>query len=86
MLTEKVSVNVMPNPAKDFTNVIFHNSSDKVGLELSTSNGKIVYYKILNNVIAGAQEKISLAGLAKGVYILKITTGNATQVEKVAVY
>jgi hypothetical protein len=40
---------------------------------------------VLNNIYKGMTEKISLAGLSKGSYFLKIITDKGTQTEKIIV-
>ncbi|MEO8711741.1 MAG: reprolysin-like metallopeptidase, partial [Parafilimonas sp.] len=80
------TINVHPNPAKDFTNVVFNASANKCDLELSSSAGKIVYRKSLNNISKGNTERIPLTGFSKGVYMLKITTDTGTQTQQIVVY
>ncbi len=76
---------VQPNPAKDFTTVMFNASSNTCNLTLSNANGKIVYSRTVNTIYKGITEKISLAGLSKGIYFLNITTDKGAQTEKIIV-
>ena len=76
---------VQPNPAKDFTNIIFATSAARTEIVLSDPSGKIISHKKIEGVNAGAVEKISLRGLAKGNYFIKITSGTETRTEKIII-
>jgi hypothetical protein len=76
---------VQPNPAQEFTNVIFNTSSGNCSLILTNSEGRTVYSKTLNAVYKGRIEKISLAALSRGTYFLRIITDKGTQTQKIIV-
>lgn len=76
---------VQPNPARNFTNVYFNADYSNCSLSLTNGNGKPVFAKTLQSVTKGTNETVSLAGLSKGVYFLKITTEQGTQTEKIVV-
>ncbi len=78
-------IKVQPNPAKTYTTVIFNTVSGACRLTLTTNEGKKMFTKTLNVVTKGTTEKISLAGLSKGVYFLIISTDTGTQTEKIIV-
>jgi GH18 family chitinase len=70
---------VYPNPAVNNLNVSFEVSkSIDAKVELINSLGSIVSIKNLGIVSAGNQTvKVPTSGLAEGVYLVKVTTGNA---------
>jgi len=83
--TIATAVKVQPNPAKEYTNVIFNTVSYNCSISLSNNEGKTIYTKTFNNVYKGMVEKISLTGLSRGNYFIKIVTDNGTQTEKIIV-
>ena len=78
-------INVQPNPAKDYTTVLFNSAYKNCNLILTDESGKQVYQKEIGAVSKGTAEKISLSGLAKGVYFLKIVSEEKTQTQKIIV-
>ncbi len=76
---------VQPNPAKSFTTVFFHSSYAKCNISVTNTNGKVVYTKALSAVEKGTSQTVSLSGLSKGVYFLKVTTEKGSQTEKIVV-
>lgn len=69
-------VNVYPNPAH---NAIFINATSKISeIEIFNSLGATVYK---NSKFTG--NRIDISNLAKGIYLLKITNGNATTTKKI---
>lgn len=78
-------ISVQPNPANTYTNVIFNSTVKNCTLVLTNADGKIVLTKTLNSISKGSTEKISLQQFTKGVYFLKISTGEQIQTEKIIV-
>ncbi|MEP6682335.1 MAG: T9SS type A sorting domain-containing protein, partial [Parafilimonas sp.] len=82
---KKTTVSVVPNPAKDFFNITFNESTKNAALILTDANGKTVYSKNVSSISAGQTEKVSIQNFSKGYYFLKIKTDNGTQSEKIMV-
>ncbi len=78
-------ISVHPNPANSYTNVIFNSALKNCTLVLTSANGKVLLNKTLSSIAKGSTEKISLQQFTKGVYFLKISTGEQTQTEKISV-
>jgi hypothetical protein len=76
---------VQPNPAKDFTNIVFNSAQKNVEIILSDASGKILSRKTLEAVNEGSIEKISLHNLNKGSYFIKISSDSGTKTEKVII-
>jgi len=69
----KVDLQIYPNPATDFVSL---KSTDKVtNVEVFDLSGKRIELPLLNN-------QLDVRSLAKGVYVLKITTGKASYQKK----
>jgi hypothetical protein len=77
--------NLYPNPAKNNTTLFALNSYTKAGIAISDMNGKIVYRTTVTNIVAGQQFIIPVQQLAKGLYIIKITTDQDTDTQKLIV-
>lgn len=75
----KQFVNIYPNPAKDVLHI--SNSSVKnIQAQLMDITGKLIAEKeVLTN------ETFDLMGLSKGLYLVKLSSGNETTVQKIAV-
>ena len=64
------------------------NLGDKINnlqttINLIDSLGRIVKEKVLNNNSSEINERIDLRDLSKGIYFVKITQGNFSQVKKI---
>lgn len=78
-------ITVQPNPAKNYTSIIFNEALHNCTVTLSNNNGKIVFNKNFNELLKGTTEKISLAGLNKGIYFLKVVGDDGLQTEKMVI-
>ena len=78
-----ISFKAFPNPTNDKLTVFYKlEGADYVTLTLTDVNGRIVYEKMTPSVKNGS-ETISLQDLAKGVYVLKMTTLTESKTEKI---
>ncbi len=70
---------VYPNPVKG--QLFFRTNKDEniATVRISTVNGKTVYAQQFENIQAGAQNKINVAALGKGVYYLEFISNNNKQ-------
>lgn len=70
--------NVYPNPS----NGSFTIESDSAGsVEIMNMNGKIVY----SATTESGKTKLNVPGLARGVYMLRLTSGNSSQLKKMVI-
>ena len=76
---------MQPNPANNYTNIIFNTAVKNCTLVLTNATGKIVLNKTFSSIDKGSTEKISLQQFTRGVYFFKISTGVQTQTEKIIV-
>lgn len=68
-----------PNPVKDQLILVTNISVNKATVKISNAGGKVVYIKQFENIQPGAQNKINVAGLGKGVYYLEFISDNNKQ-------
>jgi reprolysin-like metallo-peptidase family M12B/type IX secretion system substrate protein len=78
-------ISVQPNPANNYTNIIFNFPVKNCTLFLTNADGKVLLNKTLGSIAKGSTEKILLQQFSKGVYFLKISTGEQIQTEKIIV-
>lgn len=78
-------ISVQPNPANNYTNVIFNVEIKSGTLVLTNEQGKILINKTLNSIEKGFTEKISLQQFTKGIYFIKISSGTQSQTEKIVI-
>lgn len=76
----KVEVSVYPNPANNTLNVFV---SEDAHVELTDMSGRVI--ASVNNVLADEKQEISVAGVADGVYMLKVWNGAFVSTSKVVV-
>jgi hypothetical protein len=80
------SIKVFPNPASDILNVSFNaTEAQSVTLDLLSITGSTLLSKNLGSVQGSHAEQLNLSGLAKGVYILRMTSDQGMKMTKVVV-
>jgi len=78
-------ISVQPNPAHNYTNVIFNTAIKTGNLTVTNSAGEIILNKPLAAIEKGTTEKILLQSFAKGVYFIKISSGTQSQTKKIVI-
>jgi uncharacterized delta-60 repeat protein len=77
------SVTIAPNPVRDVFNLELDNKhGGAVRVEVVSITGRMEKGFTLNKTTGKSRHALSLAGLAKGEYILRITSGGVTQTSK----
>jgi len=80
-LDRPISVNIYPNPARSFITIrIGISNGEKLSVILLNTAGQINEVPTANT---GTQVTLYTAGLAKGIYFVKITQGQRTEVKKI---
>jgi hypothetical protein len=83
-LTELASIRVYPNPATEFITIDGKDlGSPSLRMELMNTGGKVLMNKVILVENGVVQEKISLTGLPKGLYILKFISDTEVTLKKV---
>ncbi len=77
------TVNIYPNPATDQFTIQLTNFSNEVQVTMVDIVGKIAYHKTIPSTSEFLN--MSTAGLAKGIYLVKITSGNYAVARKVII-
>lgn len=74
--------NVWPNPANDVLNISLGEGAEKgANAAIYDIQGRLV----LTSVLAGVENSINVQGLVKGIYMVTITNGAKTEVEKIII-
>lgn len=81
--TNQSSIAAYPNPAKNDLRITVPNSwqDQKVVFDLYNVNGQVV--KHIVNSRAGQTENLNVADIAEGLYIVKVTKGEETAVQRI---
>jgi 1,4-alpha-glucan branching enzyme len=77
---------VYPNPASSGNTALYLQAAfSNFDMSLTDVSGKVLYHYSAGSVSAGSNISIPVTGLAHGVYLLKITTDQASSTEKIVV-
>ena len=80
------SLNVYPNPNDGNFNVQFAlTSNSTVTAQVFDVTGKAIYSNTFNGVVGSNKLAIDMKGVAKGMYMVKLTTAEGTANRKVTV-
>lgn len=79
------SVSAQPNPAKDFTTLVFNHSAENVIVRLSDISGKNLQTVNLKSVTAGQTYNVNLSAVQNGTYFINITDNKGSYAVKVIV-
>jgi hypothetical protein len=78
------SVHIYPNPTSGLVNLSFNAAgTQSVNLEVLSVTGNPVFSETLGTIQGNFSKQIDLSGLAKGVYILRLTSGNGVKMSKI---
>lgn len=84
-LSQNTILNVYPNPAKDFVNVIFNANANINQISIIDITGKEIIKQQLNLGIGLNETTISLNNLNAGVYFLSIISENKIETQKLII-
>lgn len=75
------AIEVFPNPASDKLYVNYTTSGNQGNIQLLDLQGRVLYTEAIAN--ASGTAMINMASLVPGIYVVKVTTGNESHVERV---
>ncbi|WP_255156584.1 zinc-dependent metalloprotease [Ferruginibacter sp. HRS2-29] len=78
-----ISISISPNPASDKVKIFVAGASGLSDINLFNAEGKLV--RTWKKQQLSSAITLNISGLAKGVYIFNIATGNDTRVEKLVI-
>ncbi|HWB25204.1 MAG TPA: alpha-amylase family glycosyl hydrolase [Chitinophagaceae bacterium] len=76
---------VYPNPAGSNTALYVNTNLSKVQMILTDASGRVVYKSQLSAVTTGQRINLPVQNLAKGVYLLKVSSDKLSHTEKIVV-
>jgi hypothetical protein len=80
-LDRPVALSIYPNPARSFISIrLGMSNGEKLSVILVNTAGQITE---VPTVSTGTQVTLNTAGLAKGIYFVKITHGQRTEIKKI---
>jgi hypothetical protein len=76
---------IHPNPATNVLNIQLNGKSNKVTYHLLNYQGQVLYTSSDVSVNGSYNEQLDLSGYAKGIYYLRLNSGNTSTVRKVVI-
>ena len=77
---------IYPNPASNFLNVKFEATGiGRVTIELVALTGRTIYSEATGSFEKKVEKRLDLSGMAKGIYILRLTSKKGVSNTKVVV-
>lgn len=84
-IAQNTILNVYPNPAKDIVNITFNAKRNNTQIAIYDLTGKQVVSEQINVGEGLNQHQISVSNLNKGIYFLKLVSGNHSSTEKLII-
>ena len=82
---ETIALNVFPNPASDLVNVSFEANNNDFSVSLVDIQGRTIATKSFTNLVGSQLVSFSTESIAKGSYIVTVTSNGATTTKNVVV-
>ncbi len=82
---ETIAMNVFPNPASDLVNVSFEANNNDFSVSLVDIQGRTIATKSFTNLVGSQLVSFSTESIAKGSYIVTVTSNGATTTKNVVV-
>lgn len=77
---------IFPNPATDKLNISFNSEqSQQIKLELLSVKGETLFSEILSNYKGEYMKKLDVAAYTSGIYLLRLTTDQGTNIHKIII-
>ena len=84
-ISDEEFVTVYPNPCNGIFNIqILNNEFEYSSMQISNMQGQIIWQKELSNSI-NHTENIDISNFSKGIYFLKISTGEKIVTKKIII-
>jgi len=80
----KAAINVGPNPASDYVNVMFNDIEGDFTLTMTDVTGRVVSSETVN-VLGAVNHTVNVSSLSAGVYMLNVNSGAASVTYKISV-
>ena len=77
------AMHISPNPASNYLNISLENINTTVTLQLFDGNGRLVKQQLLSQ--GAANKSISLSGMAKGLYTVKLMSQEQVSTQKLMI-
>ena len=82
---ETIALNVFPNPASDLVNISFEANNNDFSVSLVDIQGRTIVSKSFTNLVGSQLVSFSTEDIAKGSYIVTVTSNGATTTKNVVV-
>jgi len=82
---QKLNVSIYPNPANKLVNLAIRGNASKLEYTLLNYQGKEVYSKDLGSFSGSEIQQINLSTYARGIYYLRLNTGESVTIHKIVI-
>ncbi|HNW72616.1 MAG: T9SS type A sorting domain-containing protein [Bacteroidales bacterium] len=83
--TLKSAVSIFPNPVNGMLTIKINGNESRLVLTLTDAAGKQIYSEILDNIGNSFVKKLNMSGLSNGTYLLRLSNGSGSYLEKIIV-
>ncbi|MFZ4547829.1 MAG: C10 family peptidase [Bacteroidales bacterium] len=78
-----IKFSVYPNPAQNQISLNLNSKGEECVIQLISTNGTVVFQEVLGSTVATYVDKIDVSNIPRGLYILKVSSGNGTNFKRV---
>jgi len=82
---QKLNVSIYPNPANKVVNLALRGNASKLEYTLLNYQGKEVYSKDFGSFSGSEIQQINLSAYARGIYYLRLNTGDSVTIHKIVI-
>jgi hypothetical protein len=82
---QKLNVSIYPNPAGEVVNLAIRGNASKLEYSLLNYQGKEVYSKDFGSFSGSEIQQINLSAYARGIYYLRLNTGESVTIHKIVI-
>jgi hypothetical protein len=79
------AISIYPNPNNGSFTVAVNTTAADMLIEVMDLQGRVVFSSQENNVTPGFTKQINVGSVAPGMYLMKVTSGNEQQVQKITI-
>jgi hypothetical protein len=80
-----LGVKIYPNPSRGIFNLSIEKGNEDIDIGIYDLQGQKIYTDKILSGIGSITKEINLGGLTRGIYYLRLTSDNVTQVEKIVI-
>jgi len=84
-IIQQQGITVFPNPAEAFINIVVKGEMKQMNLSLVNLNGQTVFNESMENTAPDFKLQVDVTSFSRGMYFLKLITGDKVYVQKIII-